>query len=1374
MAKPTEHTAIRKRRNRRLLILGLLVLLVAGGVYYRSFLNNYATMLIGETFKKTVQSRSKGLYHISYDSLQINILEGTASLHNFSVSMDSSRLDEVERDVVFTAHVSHMTLKIKNLLSLPLQDRLRLELVVLDNPKIRLIGRGESRPTLSGKSGYLYRLLAGEIRNFNVDELFLKNGVIDYLQGFDNPRGNFSVKSVNMRVRNLTFRESEEQPELSTGDIFLAMSDQQFLLSDSLHKLLMDSLIISSADSLIRVKNLQLLPLNDSIGSAHPEAYNLYRLQLPELLLSGVDFSRAYQENYMHIGQITLRKPDFFMESPSPEEKNHLSRQTQNHLAKMAAEMFNVVAVNTILLDSGSFEVFNEGEKSRVFHKGPLISARLRGFTLDTLNYKELANHINIDSGRVVVENYSVDLPDSLHVLELRRFSYQFSDASDIQADSIHVFASGSENELRELDHWDLLIPHASLNGLDVDAWLDNNRLLVAAIKLQSPTFSFNKNTGYSESKARNEGSVKPLFLMQVGSAEVGNGKLQFYRKGNPYIMVDGLQLALTDMVNDNIQHTMQVDDQTFQLKAASAKMWPGNDFFLNLENLSLVNQNTSRIRVETASLYKEHTVDATFDDLELSVSTLSFTDPDLAFTDISSNRFDVLVDVAALKDQPKNQSDRTDRNSLELLNMYFTNGSLSIRDGGKAVYSAAIDTLDVAELILTSSPTIDGVELYSHNNVLHQKRSPIYFTKLYLSQYRDSLSVTDLFIEEGIETSLPHIAVNGLVFDKIFDSKGIEASKMVLFQPEIVLSDTGDHKVDTLNFADFAHQVDSVLGPVSVDSLLLTEAIVHHSDFLVEDIRLLFLGVNINEENVDGKKIPFVDNVEAQAGRFSFTKGKFFIEAQNLQASLQENFIKSDSLKLIVGRDSILALSMPASAFSFFDMQDFLLQNRIKLDRIAFFQPQVSLNIPRSGEKRRRNVFEEVLGKETLEAISIDTIQVHSASLDLQIAGNPLLEVGDASMVVSGLALSESTNLQKNMSIFSDIQFSGSDICYLRGDSLTDVTARNLDLSYADSTLSISGLMISPVLSKNEWVQQVGAQRDWLHTYIGGVILSGLHMNSFLSGKGIFASALELDSAALTVYKDRRIERDLSQKKPMLQERFLELSLPVNISGARVENSTVAYTETGEKSGELGIVDFTDFTAWASNLTNQQEALKLQPSSEVFVQTKFMDAAPLEVALHFELASNSHNFRIKGRMAQAPLPVFNKITRPALLLDVQSGLVDTLSFSFEGDSASAVGKMRFLYHDLKIGFLRPHKSKPGFTNRIAAFIANSFVIRSDNPGLFNNLRQGTIKANRHPGKSSFSYWTQAVLSGILSSVGLKPTALKPEEAVLKRSDPTE
>ena len=122
------------------------------------------------------------------------------------------------------------------------------------------------------------------------------------------------------------------------------------------------------------------------------------------------------------------------------------------------------------------------------------------------------------------------------------------------------------------------------------------------------------------------------------------------------------------------------------------------------------------------------------------------------------------------------------------------------------------------------------------------------------------------------------------------------------------------------------------------------------------------------------------------------------------------------------------------------------------------------------------------------------------------------------------------------------------------------------------------------------------------------------------------------------------------------------------------------------------------------------------------------------------------------SRMNLLPL---NQVLTPMGRINLLSGNNKALIFHLSGNDRQAIGEMFFRYNKLKFQIVsKDDLERVSFGNSLLSFFANRLV-KSNNPS-FLRKRQGIIFFERDREKAIFNFWAKSILSGVISSVGVR------------------
>lgn len=237
-------------------------------------------------------------------------------------------------------------------------------------------------------------------------------------------------------------------------------------------------------------------------------------------------------------------------------------------------------------------------------------------------------------------------------------------------------------------------------------------------------------------------------------------------------------------------------------------------------------------------------------------------------------------------------------------------------------------------------------------------------------------------------------------------------------------------------------------------------------------------------------------------------------------------------------------------------------------------------------------------------------------------------------------------------------------------------------------------------------------------------------------------------------------LKSSLDKRKPRNKEYKSSLTevlqgIPINFCLDSIEfaNGTVYYKEFVKQSPFVSEVSFHNILLSSSNLTNTATAIRQSKWFSSQVSANFLNQAPLNCSIKFDLSSQASSHFVKGSLHQLPFKKLNPILAPLVSINFKSGVSEKVLFHFQGNKTKSTGEVKFYYQDLKIQFQGKKQSKSKQVLRsIAGGLANTLLIRTENP-LGNTFKVGTIEYKRDPYRSVFNFWWKSVFSGMTETV---------------------
>lgn len=211
-----------------------------------------------------------------------------------------------------------------------------------------------------------------------------------------------------------------------------------------------------------------------------------------------------------------------------------------------------------------------------------------------------------------------------------------------------------------------------------------------------------------------------------------------------------------------------------------------------------------------------------------------------------------------------------------------------------------------------------------------------------------------------------------------------------------------------------------------------------------------------------------------------------------------------------------------------------------------------------------------------------------------------------------------------------------------------------------------------------------------------------------------------------------------------------------LKLDTVELQNINITYKGYGRKSHKQGSVSFNGTEGHIINVTNNPQALKDNDSMRIEVISRLMDSAPMHASINFNLTDSARSYSYKGTLGYMELDRLNKATMPFALLKITSGRMDQMDFDIKGNQNVSTGKVKILYHDLKVHLLKMDTVAEAYKHRtLLSLMANALIVKRHNPDFFGAVpRTIDVRYVRQPDTPFFKAIWKTLAQGIKASAG--------------------
>lgn len=381
-------------------VLALIFVLLGGAALY---LSARWKPLISEKLKSGIQQGSAGLYVLDFKDIHLNLLTGTASLDEVSLSPDTTVFNQLK--AIEQAPIHLFQLKVKKLqvnhlglVKAYFNKTIHINSIVLDQPSINMMHYQLKKKKKDTSNKTVYQLLAKRLKSLDIDAIRIVNADFDYIDGASG-QPLHRIKKLNLNVRDLlidSISQFDTTRFYHAKDISFEVNGYQ--AKDKMYLTKVDTISGSAAKGTLLIKGFKMTPRYPDLAFSRMFKYgkDRYNLDFDQISLTGLDFPGFYDERTFHAKKITIgpARIAIFLNREMPPPPNLDKGRNFPHLALRRLGLQTIV--DTLKIDNIDLAYTEYNPISQ--QKGTIYFQNLQGKIF----------HVTNDSLSVVKNNHAV------------------------------------------------------------------------------------------------------------------------------------------------------------------------------------------------------------------------------------------------------------------------------------------------------------------------------------------------------------------------------------------------------------------------------------------------------------------------------------------------------------------------------------------------------------------------------------------------------------------------------------------------------------------------------------------------------------------------------------------------------------------------------------------------------------------------------------------------------------------------------------------------------------------------------------------------------------------------------------------------------
>lgn len=475
-----------------------------------------------------------------------------------------------------------------------------------------------------------------------------------------------------------------------------------------------------------------------------------------------------------------------------------------------------------------------------------------------------------------------------------------------------------------------------------------------------------------------------------------------------------------------------------------------------------------------------------------------------------------------------------------------------------------------------------DNLHVFSADNiVVDSKKSVVAIENFSLRPDEENIqNALDTYNKTvAVDFQIPSFRMEGIDIKEALLEGKLFIDRILVPKPEFTFTRYRQKKIDPMGpQLESSEGIKDILSSyfytVVIDSVKFDNGKFNYTDysgrreisFSEEDLGLTLKGFSINGE-IDSttQRTFFSEEIILNLADYSFSlaKGDYDVTTNDLVFNTKEKTLVIDTLKVKPGESLNSKLSidlvLPKVRIEGIDLEDFLFDNQLDLDKLMVDGSDILLNINPEIQNNRRGRSRQVRPK-TLNFIKVNEINALNSGFQLNyILGEKGVQSIQTSFDISvkDFFMDESSDSNVNLSsLFNQVAIDINDFSFALPDSLHSIQLSNLTFDNSKDETVISGIEIKPL---EDLKNSMGLVVE------GSIEEIGIKNNSLeeIQKSGVFdLQDLRIYKPALKLYLDsaRKSESKVSMEKEELQDPFISSLLIQNI--AVLEGDVGLYTK--------------------------------------------------------------------------------------------------------------------------------------------------------------------------------------------------------------------
>jgi hypothetical protein len=458
--------------------------------------------------------------------------------------------------------------------------------------------------------------------------------------------------------------------------------------------------------------------------------------------------------------------------------------------------------------------------------------------------------------------------------------------------------------------------------------------------------------------------------------------------------------------------------------------------------------------------------------------------------------------------------------------------------------------------------------------------------------------------------------------------------------------------------------------------------------------------------------------------------------------------------------------------------------KKQIKMDAIILDHPSIDIvyqKVPRRVDTNKNNstLYQQIA--KSLKSIQVDNIKVIDADFDYYNGPKKLNAIKHLTVNVKDVLIDSASQFDTTRVLHAkNIGFELNGYQSLTKDKMYTLKIDSVSGSINSRTLKVKGLKLIPMYADLAFSRKYQMQKDRYDLNFSSIEATGVDFLDLNTNGNLYAKNLTIGPAKVAVFLNRELPPPSFDKGRNYPHKALKrLPIAAVIENLRLNKVDIAYTEYNPKTNDRGTLKLDNLTGSITNITNDSARLAKNNHAKADLTTFILGTGKLNVKIDFNLTDAASSFSYIGHVSPFNMKILNPMAKALGEVEIESGNVKQADFNIQANERGSRGTVKFLYTDLKVKLLKEDEKGKTEKKGLLSFLANTILIKNDNPSEGEPVRTANVTMTRVPQASFFNLMWKSVFVGIRENVGIgfipmkgmpKPETSKKEERKQKRA----